>query len=80
MHYMFGYSHSIYRGGGMELREARKKARYTQEQAAEHLGMSRPTYAKIEANPDTATIEDAKALADLFGVRVEDIFFDQDYS
>lgn len=60
----------------MEVRDARKNARYTQEQAAARLGMSRPTYAKIEANPDIATIEDAKAIADLFDVSVEDIFFD----
>lgn len=64
----------------MELKEARKEARYTQEQAAERLGMSRPTYAKIEANPDLATIEDAKAIAELFGAKVEDIFFDVNYS
>ncbi len=64
----------------MTVKEARKAARYTQEQAAERLGMSRPTYAKIEANPDLATIEDAKAIAQLFDVKVEDIFFDTDYS
>lgn len=59
----------------MELREARKKARYTQQQVAEHLGMSRVTYAKIEASPDIASIEDAKKLASLFQVSVADIFF-----
>lgn len=64
----------------MKVVEARKNARYTQEQAAEHLGMSRPTYAKIEANPDLATIEDAKAIAELFDVPVEIIFFDCNYS
>lgn len=64
----------------MEVREARKEARYTQEQAAGCLGMSRPTYAKIEANPDLATIEDAKAIAALFGKTVEELFFGINYS
>lgn len=64
----------------MELKEARKKARYTQEQVAERLGMSRITYGKLEANPDLITIEDAKKISVLFGVKVEDIFFDSDCS
>lgn len=64
----------------MNIEEARKNARYSQEQAAERLGMSRPTYAKIEKNPDVASIEDAKAIAALFGVTVEEIFFDANYS
>lgn len=59
----------------MELKEARKKARYTQEQVAERLGMSRVTYGKLEANPDLITIEDAKKLSELFEVKAEDIFF-----
>lgn len=64
----------------MTIKEARKKARYTQEQAAELLGMSRPTYNKIENNPDVASIEDAKAIAALFEVKVEDIFFGDNYN
>lgn len=59
----------------MDIKEARENARYTQEQAAERLGMSRPTYSKIEKKPDVASIEDAKKIAALFGVSVEDIFF-----
>lgn len=62
----------------MQLKDARKAARYSQEQAAELLGMSRPTYAKIEANPELATIEDAKAMADLFEVDISQIFFESD--
>lgn len=64
----------------MDIKEARENARYTQEQAAERLGMSRPTYSKIEKNPDVASIEDAKKIAALFGVSVEDIFFGENYS
>ena len=62
----------------MDIKEARKKARYSQEQAAELL--SRPTYAKIENNPDVASIEDAKNIAALFKVEVEEIFFGRNYS
>ena len=64
----------------MELVDARKKARYSQEAVAGLLGISRPTYAKMESNPDSVTIEDAKKLAKLFGVRVADIFFGSDDS
>ena len=64
----------------MQLIEARKKARYTQQDAADHLGCSRPTYAKMEQNPDDITISDAKKLADFFGVNVGDIFFGSNYS
>lgn len=64
----------------MDIKEARENARYTQEQAAERLGMSRPTYSKIEKNPDVASIEDAKKIAALFEVSVEDIFFGENYS
>lgn len=58
----------------MELVEARKNARYSQQQVAERLGISRPTYAKMEANPETVTIEDAKKLSQMFGVDVSEIF------
>lgn len=64
----------------MKLAEARKKARYTQEQVAGHLGISRPTYAKMELHPETVSIEDAKKLSLLFGVPIGDIFFDSNYS
>jgi putative transcriptional regulator len=76
-HYMFGYSlrHTKRGGDSMELVDARKKARYSQEAVAGLLGISRPTYARMESNPDSVTIEDAKRLAKLFGVRVADIFF-----
>ena len=59
----------------MNLLEARKKARYSQEAVAGILGISRPTYAKMEQSPESVTIEDAKKLAKLFCVDVADIFF-----
>ncbi|MCI6547634.1 MAG: helix-turn-helix domain-containing protein [Coriobacteriaceae bacterium] len=59
----------------MKLIEARKQARYSQEAVASYLGISRPTYAKMESDPGIVTVEDAKKLADLFEVSVADIFF-----
>lgn len=59
----------------MNLVDARKAARYSQEEVAGKLGVSRPTYAKMEKDPGSITVEDAKKLATLFGVSVGDIFF-----
>jgi putative transcriptional regulator len=59
----------------MELREARQEANLTQAEVADHLGVSRPTYIKMEKHPDEVTISDAIKLADLFGVKVDAIFF-----
>lgn len=58
----------------MELAEARKKARYTQEQVAGLLGISRPTYAKMESCPGIVTIDEARKLAEIFDVDVAEIF------
>ena len=62
----------------MTLEEARKAARYSQEAVAGYLGVSRPTYAKMEKYPDAVTIEDARKLAAIFGVSVHDLFFGTD--
>ena len=59
----------------MKLKEARKRARYSQDQVAGILGISRPTYAKMENDPGIVTIDDAKTLSSLFGVDVGEIFF-----
>lgn len=64
----------------MQLKEARKAARYSQEEVAGKLGISRPTYAKMEKEPGLITIDDAKKLSDLFGVAVSEIFFGSDDS
>lgn len=63
----------------MKVIEARKQARYSQEQAAELLGMSRPTYAKLEKNPETIEMGMARKIAELFDVPIDDInFFESD--
>ena len=59
----------------MELAEARKKERYSQQQVADLLGVSRPTYARMEQNPGDVSVEDAKKLAEIFKVDIRDIFF-----
>lgn len=64
----------------MNLIEARKNARYSQEAVAGILGISRPTYAKMEQYPESVTVEDAKKLSELFDVPVADIFFGRDDS
>lgn len=76
--YRFDYSLQCHRQGKedrVNLREARKNERYTQQQAADYLGISRPTYRRMEEDPGLVTIEDAKKLAELFRVSPEDIFF-----
>lgn len=64
----------------MQLSEARKNARYSQEQVAGLLGISRPTYRKMEENPGTVTIDDAEKLSKIFNVDIGDIFFSSNYS
>ena len=63
----------------MEIKEARKRARYSQEAAAERLGVSRPTYARMEQNPASIRMGMAQKIADLFEVSIgELIFLDSD--
>lgn len=62
------------------LEEARKRAGYTQQDMADKLGCSRPTYAAIEANPSRATVLQAKTICSLLAKNYEYIFFTQDVS
>lgn len=62
----------------MKVVEARKQAGLTQDEVAGHLGVSRVTYGKMERNPETITLEDAKKMAALFKVSIGDIFFDEE--
>ena len=59
----------------MKLKEARQAANYTQQEVADYLGISRPTYISMEKKPERVTIQDANKLSALFGVSVDDIFF-----
>lgn len=59
----------------MDISEARKNARYSQQQVADLLGVSRPTYARMEKNPGDITVDDAEKIARIFDVDVREIFF-----
>lgn len=62
----------------MKLKEARENAKMTMEEVAGHLGITRQTYSKMESSPEIIEIGEAKTLAKLFEVGVDDIFFDSD--
>ena len=64
----------------MDLIEARKRERYTQQQVADIMGISRPTYARMEKHPGGISVDDARKLARIFRVDVQDIFFTRDDS
>ncbi len=64
----------------MEIIEARKRAKLTQEEVASHLGITRQTYAKMESSPETIEMGEASKLAKLFDVTVDEIFFESNYS
>ena len=57
------------------LKEARKRAGYTQQFMADKLRCSRPTYAAIEADPSRATVLQAKTICSLLAKNYEHIFF-----
>lgn len=57
------------------IEQARKYAGLTQAAMAEKLGINRQTYAKIESNPEKATIEQAKIISAITGVGLDQIFF-----
>ena len=59
----------------MTLEEARKRARYSQEQVASIMGCSRPTIARMERHPEDVSVADAKRLSALYGVPVPELFF-----
>lgn len=54
---------------------ARQFAGLTQVEMAGELGVSRDTYRRIEAKPETATIAQGKKIADITGVSFDQIFF-----
>jgi len=58
---------------GQRLVQARKAARVTQEQAAKHLGCSRPTLIAIEKGTRAATSEEIVKLAELYGRSVHEL-------
>lgn len=59
----------------LTLKNARRLAEVSQNDLAKAVGMSRNTYLKIEKNPDTATVAQAKAISEFLGISYDEIFF-----
>lgn len=54
------------------IKELREKAGFTQDYVAKEIGVSRPTYIQIEKNERELTISEAKNLALLFDISIDD--------
>lgn len=57
------------------VKQARLMAGLTQIQMAKKLGVHRDTYRKIEACPESATIEQGKRISAITGIGFDEIFF-----
>lgn len=55
------------------IQQLREKNKLTQEFLASELGISRPTYAQIEQGERDLTVPEAKKLADIFSMSLEDL-------
>ena len=60
------------------VKQARLLAGKTQEEMADAIGVHRSTYIKLEANPDTMTIRQAKRFSQATGIPMDHIFFTPD--
>jgi len=60
---------------GMTLRKARIIAGLTQQQVADKLGISTPTYRNLERNPDRLTLKQALQLSEILGQPLDVLFF-----
>lgn len=60
------------------LKEYRESKGVKQLAVAEHLGISRATYAKYEENQGAMSIDQAKAVCKFLGCSVGDIFLPND--
>lgn len=58
------------------IREQKKgeAAKYTIAEAARAIGVSAPTYRKLESNPSSITYAQAEKLSSFLGCKVSDIF------
>jgi transcriptional regulator with XRE-family HTH domain len=62
------------------IRQLRKRRNMTQEYLASELGVSRPTYFQIERGERDLTITEAKKLAAIFSISLEDLLQGKDTS
>ena len=63
-----------------KIRRLREDNNLTQAQMANYLGMSLANYGKKENNQIRFSINEAKRLSDFFGLSIEQIFFDDNFS
>ncbi len=63
---------------GMNLRQLRKNHKYTQEDIAEKIGVSRQAVAKWENGETVPDINNCTALAELYGVMLDDLVHHSD--
>lgn len=62
----------------IQLKAARVNANMTQEDVAKGLGVSKNTIVNYESYKSKPSVERAKALADMFGMSVDDIIWSQE--
>lgn len=62
----------------MNLKKMRKIMRFTQEEVADKIGVSRQAVAKWESGETVPDINNCKALAELYGVALDDLVNDSD--
>lgn len=62
------------------LKEAREEAGLSQQEMANELGISRPTYAKIENDPSEASVMQARRICEILARGYEHIFFGRNAS
>jgi len=60
------------------IQQQRKKHNLTQEYLASELGISRPTYVQIERGERELTVSEAKKLAAIFAISLEDFLAEKD--
>ena len=59
------------------IQEARRSLGLSQDDMASELGVVRQTYSKMEQNPETMTIREARLVCSILGKKFEEIFFGQ---
>ena len=57
-----------------KIKIMREMNQWTQEEVAEKLGMSTTGYAKIERGQTNVSVEKLKQIAQVFNLKVEDLF------
>lgn len=59
----------------MSIRQIRRMREIRQQEMADYLGIHVQTYRRIEEHPETATVEQAKKIAEKLEGSYDDLFF-----